>query len=358
MRILMIADSYPHEEKPYLTPFHHEHAKVLSRIGEVRVLTLIRGKKFGFRRYRWEGIEVEAFEMPYRAGMGFVFFPLALFLHFIQSFRGLAGFGPDVIILQMALPHGIAYLPFAGKKKFILVEHSSSAHRRNVFLERVVAAASSGRYTVSTFYRNLLERRLGVRFHGVIPNPITGSDIECGTRTGRVAFVGRLDENKAPHLFVEAAKFLPEKRFVMMGEDPHTEYSRGILEDLPPGVEYMGAMSREQVQNILCGSDLLVSTSQFETFGVAIAEALALGKPVVWTDSGGPRDFLNERNSVLVKERTGRAVAEAIEEAYRKLESGYFDPQEIREGILRYAGVDAVEKKYRRAIERLLEEGN
>ncbi len=358
MRILMITDSYPHDEKPHLTTFHHEHAKVLSRIGDVKVLTLIRGKKFGFRRYIWEGIEVEAFEMPYRRGMGPVFFPLSIVLHFLQSSRALRKFEPDAVILQMALPHGIAYLPLKRNKKYILVEHSSSAYRKNLRLERMVARGAFRRYTVSSFYRNLLEERLGVDFHGVIPNPVMVEERECRAESGRVIFVGRLDENKAPHLYVEAARFLPHIRFVLVGEDTKTSYSRQILSNPPPNVEYTGPLPREEVLDRICGSDMLVSTSRFETFGYAIAEALALGKPVVWTDSGGPGDFLNERNSVLVKERTPQAVARAIEEAYRKLKGGYFDPDEIREGILRYAGVDAVEKKYRQVMEELLEAGH
>ncbi len=355
MRILMITDSYPHQEKPYLTTFHHEHAKVLARIGDVRVLTLIRGRRFGFRRYIRDGIEVEAFEIPYVKGWGFVFFPLSVISHFIQSSRGLRGFEPDVVILQMALPHGIAYLPLGWWRRYILVEHSSSAHRKNILLERMVVRGASGRYTVSSFYRKLLEKRLGVDFHGVIPNPISVEERRCDNSSG-VIFVGRLDENKAPHLYVESARLLPHMRFTLVGEDTGTPYSKRILGNLPRNVHYAGAVSRSTVLDLICGSDMLVSTSRFETFGVAIAEALALGKPVVWTDSGGPGDFLNEGNSVLVRERTPHAVARAIEEAYRRLKSGHFDPEEIRRGILRYAGVDAVERRYREAISRLLEE--
>jgi len=92
---------------------------------------------------------------------------------------------------------------------------------------------------------------------------------------------------------------------------------------------------------------MLVSTSRYETFGVALAEALSCGRPVVWTDSGGPRDFLNERNSVKVKGRTPEAVAEAIREAYGKLERGYFNPSEIRKSIVHYASPERVAEIYR-----------
>ncbi len=355
-KILIITDSYPHPEKPYLTTFHHIHAKVLSRIGRVRVLTLIRGEKFGFRRYTWEGIEVEAFEMPYRKNAGAVFFPLSILLHFILALKNLLGFRPDVTIFQMALPHGISYVPLKFLKKYILIEHSSSAYRKNLFFQKLVTGGASLRYTVSSFYKNRLEEALGIKFHGIIPNPVPRYNWNCPFSGKKVIFAGRLDENKSPHLFILAAKLLPELEFHLIGEDTKTSYSRKILNDLPRNVIYHGPLSHKETLKMLCKSDIFVSTSKFETFGYAIAEALALGKPVVWTDSGGPRDFLNEKNSIQIKERTPESVAEAITIALDKLNNNYFDPGKIREGILRYAGVEVVESKYRKAIESIMKE--
>ena len=47
-------------------------------------------------------------------------------------------------------------------------------------------------------------------------------------------------------------------------------------------------------------SHVLVSASNMETFGLTIAEGLLRGIPVIATKSGGPCEFVNERNGILV----------------------------------------------------------
>ena len=59
--------------------------------------------------------------------------------------------------------------------------------------------------------------------------------------------------------------------------------------------------------------DVLVSSSVVETFGVTLIEALASGKPVVTTDSGGPSDIVNDDVGILVPQKDPEALADAIE---------------------------------------------
>lgn len=51
---------------------------------------------------------------------------------------------------------------------------------------------------------------------------------------------------------------------------------------------------REDMPEILAATDILISAAWFETFGVAIAEAMASGVPVVSTDVGGPAELVEE----------------------------------------------------------------
>ncbi|NPA79739.1 MAG: glycosyltransferase family 4 protein [Thermotogae bacterium] len=347
-RLLFLTDSYPHDEKPYITPFFHDHAKAVQSFADVKVLTLIRGDRFGFRRYVWDGVEVEAFLMPYRPKMGLVFLPLALILHALLLLRGLIGFRPDAVVVHMALPSGLAasaLLP----KRFAVVEHSSLfARGANALLSKIVYRLARRVFTVSTFLARELRESLGVEADGVIPNPIRPCHLPSPTGdSSTVLWIGRITPVKDPILLKEAARLLPDLRFIFVGEASDPKYTREFLRDLPPNCEYLGPLPREDVLQLMGRGDVLVSTSTYETFGVVMAEALACGRPVVWTDSGGPRDFLNEGNSVSVRERTPQALAEAISEALSKLRSGYFNPEEIRRGILSYASPERVAALYR-----------
>ena len=52
-------------------------------------------------------------------------------------------------------------------------------------------------------------------------------------------------------------------------------------------IELAGPLTEDRVRFALSGTDLLVSASRRESYGMAVAEALAHGVPVVVTDVGG-----------------------------------------------------------------------
>lgn len=60
------------------------------------------------------------------------------------------------------------------------------------------------------------------------------------------------------------------------------------------GVRIIDAtLDSEEIINLLAAADIYVSPHCSEGFGLTVAEAMALGKPVVATDFSGTRDFLN-----------------------------------------------------------------
>jgi glycosyltransferase involved in cell wall biosynthesis len=48
-------------------------------------------------------------------------------------------------------------------------------------------------------------------------------------------------------------------------------------------------------------SHCFVLSSNYETFGVVLIEALASGLPIVATSCGGPQEIVDESNGILVK---------------------------------------------------------
>jgi glycosyltransferase involved in cell wall biosynthesis len=81
---------------------------------------------------------------------------------------------------------------------------------------------------------------------------------------------------------------------------------------------------------------LLLSTSVSETFGLSVAEAIAHGTPVVGTDSGGVRDFVNEGNGLVVDIRDVDGIVDAI----IKVISAQFDSKNMSQRILEKYGND------------------
>ncbi len=84
--------------------------------------------------------------------------------------------------------------------------------------------------------------------------------------------------------------------------------------------------------------------SDFETFGVVVIEALASGRPVVVTASGGPDHLVNAANGLLIPARDKPALRDALV-LMRGSAVGY-DRTAIREAALRDYSPAAFARKF------------
>jgi glycosyltransferase involved in cell wall biosynthesis len=72
------------------------------------------------------------------------------------------------------------------------------------------------------------------------------------------------------------------------------------IRNMDERVVFAGQVLREAVRDSIYQSHCVVSVSHSETFGLSLVEAMACGRPVIATQSGGPNDIVNEHNGILV----------------------------------------------------------
>lgn len=77
-------------------------------------------------------------------------------------------------------------------------------------------------------------------------------------------------------------------------------------------IELLGRLSHDEVKNLFQDSHVIVSSSHIETFGATLIEAMACGRPVIATRSGGPEGFVNEKNGLLVANNDVEALASGM----------------------------------------------
>ncbi|HEX7314880.1 MAG TPA: glycosyltransferase [Pyrinomonadaceae bacterium] len=139
----------------------------------------------------------------------------------------------------------------------------------------------------------------------------------------RVGIVGELSEVKGQLEFVRAAALVAEEfgervEFLVVGDDHSRggEY-RARVEHL---VAELGLKKRvrllgrvEDASSVVVGLDVLVSASRSEAFGLAMAEALVCGVPVVATATEGARSLIQDGfNGLIVPVGDVHALAAAV----------------------------------------------
>lgn len=76
----------------------------------------------------------------------------------------------------------------------------------------------------------------------------------------------------------------------------------GSFAHLPFGVRIASAATPIEMSKLLAGHDTYLSVSSNEAFHMSLAEAMAVGMPVVTLDSGGNRDYIRpDKNAFLAK---------------------------------------------------------
>jgi N-acetyl-alpha-D-glucosaminyl L-malate synthase BshA len=87
-------------------------------------------------------------------------------------------------------------------------------------------------------------------------------------------------------IFYNIQKELPAK-LMMVGEGPEKETAELLVEELGISDSVIFFGNSNEIDRILCFSDLFLLPSQTESFGLAALEAMASGVPVISTNTGG-----------------------------------------------------------------------
>ncbi len=149
---------------------------------------------------------------------------------------------------------------------------------------------------------------------GVIASSIGfGVDVDqfyplCLPRDSRIGTLLYKDDWKRSDDVIEAFKIikrhLPATRFVAFGqiENPRLEVE----------CEYHFNPDQAKLRDIYSSCAVWVTASLKEGVGMCSVEAMLCKTPLVTTDTGGSRDFCDDRNSVLVEKESPPSIAAAV----------------------------------------------
>jgi glycosyltransferase involved in cell wall biosynthesis len=158
---------------------------------------------------------------------------------------------------------------------------------------------------------NGVERRAIVPLFSTVP-VARGSGHE---RRRRVVFAGRLVRPKGVEVLIRAARAV-EAEFVICGSGRRLQALRELAARLGVAerISFAGWLGPEQLARELAEASVVAIPSLWpEPFGLVGIEALAAGRPVVASATGGVEDWLEDgRTGLCVPVGDERALAEAL----------------------------------------------
>jgi len=140
------------------------------------------------------------------------------------------------------------------------------------------------------------------------------------TDTKTALFLSRIHPKKGLPLLIEAwSRVLPEDwKMIVVGpnEGGHLEEVRQLVtaSGLEPNWEFTSPVEGAKKWGALAKADLFILPSYSENFGMVVAEALAVGTPVI-TTTGTPWEGLHEHRCGWWVEPTVKGLADALMEA-------------------------------------------
>ena len=292
MRILLVSQMYPGPEDPDLGVFVAQIERALAERGHVVELAVLESRGGGKGRYAI----------------------LAL-----RTLRAARRFKPDVVYAHFLFPSGLLAAG-AGKAPLVVTAHGRDV--RNFGAIRVVGTATRATVrhaeaviAVSDYLRRELEAKVpqargktevvdsGVdleRFR-VEPAPADGPHFLC---------IGSLTERKNVVRLAESFAQLGEGTLTFVGDGPLRPQLEGRER-----VELAGVVPHEELPARIAAAHVVCQPSLIEPFGQAVLEAMACGRSVVATRTGGPPEFVPPEAGVLVDPLDVEGMADALRAA-------------------------------------------
>lgn len=363
--VLEVSWGCPDDKYPLNGLFQFDQAKALRDAGlDVVYLALDlrsfrRWRKWGVNRIERDGIPVYEYNYPcgpMNPGLKYSIQDKA-FSRVISHIE--REFGRPAVIHIHTCQQAISVTDYCAGNNipYVITEHITPLDETKPIEERKSAALHGARQVISV--SNALGRDLK-KVYGAdsvtIPNIVDLSAFEYIPRNPedrgpiRILSAASMNHGKGFDILIRAYASLikthPDCHLTIMGDGPEMSAIRSLAKEYgireaayvpgyDPGpadhasaktttsgaISFTGTYVRSDFARELTKSDFFVLPSRSETFGLVYAEALAAGVPVVATRCGGPEDFIDDKNGILVPVDNAVALAEAMAHMIDSLDS-------------------------------------
>jgi len=378
--ILFIPRWYPSEEDPMLGLFVKKHAVAAIKAGySVVVAYAVPFRDINPERNYEVRINESDKVLEVIAGYNNTGGISGIFRQFMAWRKAVlkaveVGGKPDLIHAHILTRTGIIALicSWFYKIPFVVTEHWSRYYPQNLqfngLIKRLLTQLVLRRARKTTVVSNRLVdamKNCGLKFNpGILPNVVDTDLFVSGNKRDsvkkRIVSITCFDE-KAKNLFLllNAFKTIKEEsgnvELVLIGDGVDhgktLEYAAS-LGFQPDDVLFKGMLENHALVSELHKADCLALSSNYETFGIVVFEALACGVPVVVTDVADLAIHIEPEMGRVVPVGDVTAFKNALLDVLHHPES--FDPEIMRSFVLKNYSPEAISQQMRNLYQPLI----
>ena len=340
MKIVIIANGYPDKREPQWGCFERDQAVALTEQGhQVSILYVDRRfrtywRKIGINYRREDGIDV----------CGVFLFPFLKLAHLNYQYHfrivsKMLDWAFRCLVKRTGMPdviyaHYLYNISFAThlKEKYHIplvgIEHWSELTKEKLspyacFHGNIAYHKADKILAVSKSLQSQIKRHFGVNstvVYDMLGSEFVHSGIDVrNAEKENFSFlaIGSLLHRKGFDLLLDAfskSRLYETCRLTIIGDGQERTnlLSQAKRLGVANAVCLVGRKNKKEIIQLLNESHVFVLSSRSETFGVVCIEALSQGLPNIATICGGPEEFINESNGILVPANDVDALAEAM----------------------------------------------
>jgi glycosyltransferase involved in cell wall biosynthesis len=379
--ILALPKWYPSRLDPQLGIFLKKHILATALRHRVHVLYVV-GDYNLKDNFRFEHTENENFTEtiayfsaancripPMKRIVNTILYLMAFFLAYFKFVR--KKIKPDFIHVHiLGRTAVIAYLFKLFKGLPYIVSEQSTLFRTLKFAQtnflyktiiRFVARKASLITSVSAILRDKMLEYGFKNNYFVIPNVVEQSKNILNIKNDKIIILtvaDLVDEHKNISDAILAMKNLKEKGYIfeyhIIGGGNDERYLKKLAHEnnlLDTYVFFHGLQSNNFVLDFMQKCDFALTNSNYETFSVATAEALACGKPVISTRCGGPETFIDEQSGILIETANTKELQNALITMLETYQN--YDSQKIQNSVIEKFSYKSISEQFNEAYQTL-----
>ena len=187
------------------------------------------------------------------------------------------------------------------------------------------------------------------------------AELNLPLQTPLIGLINDVGDTKGHPLLVaaipEILEHCPSAHFIFVGCKHADTYARLVETAIWPAIKdrlhFLGI--RSDIARLLAAMDVLTVPSQWETFGLVVIEAMAMGTPVVAARVGGIPEIVVEGETGLLVERDAaafaRAVVSLLQNPARRASMGLAGQARVQERFTADVMLDRIEDVYGEAVQ-------